>query len=221
MPLRQADRAIFIFVYFLRPPFSVSHRAPLSGATLRWQIQTCRMPMCRTINKKSNFHRAVLFGSNWAQFIVDTNILYVDTKIIWSARWHSACWRSAHWHSACRGSAPWRSTIPFSVHTRFCVSISETAFLPNDKNRVARFLLVQRTKTGKNVPNHQNVYQITKKYTKSPKSILNHQKYTKSRCGKFRIFYVALRAPNVFVLLKLSLRSYLETSCASQTSFLF
>jgi hypothetical protein len=41
------------------------------------------------------------------------------------------------------------------------------------------------------------------------------------QCGKFRIFYVALRAPNVFVLLKLSLRSYLETSCASQTSFLF
>jgi hypothetical protein len=40
-------------------------------------------------------------------------------------------------------------------------------------------------------------------------------------CGKFRIFYVAPRAPNVFVLLKLSLRSYLETSCASQTSFLF
>jgi hypothetical protein len=41
------------------------------------------------------------------------------------------------------------------------------------------------------------------------------------RCGKFRIFYVAPRAPNVFVLLKLSLRSYLEMSCASQTSFLF
>jgi hypothetical protein len=40
-------------------------------------------------------------------------------------------------------------------------------------------------------------------------------------CGKFCSFYVALNAPNVFVLLKLSLRSYLETSCTSQTSFLF
>jgi hypothetical protein len=37
----------------------------------------------------------------------------------------------------------------------------------------------------------------------------------------FVSFYVALCAPNVFVLLKLSLRSYLETSCVPQTSFLF
>jgi hypothetical protein len=41
--------------------------------------------------------------------------------------------------------------------------------------------------------------------------------YENNIVENFVSFYVALRAPNVFILLKLSLRSYLETSCASQT----
>jgi hypothetical protein len=52
--------------------------------------------------------------------------------------------------------------------------------------------------------------------------ILNSVCLFNLRCMEnFAILCVALRAPNGFVLLKLSLRSYLETNCASQTWFLF
>jgi hypothetical protein len=44
--------------------------------------------------------------------------------------------------------------------------------IPNDHNmgwdRVARFLLVQHTKTGRNVPNGNKTYQMDIKYTKWP-----------------------------------------------------
>jgi hypothetical protein len=48
-----------------------------------------------------------------------------------------------------------------------------------------------------------------------------HKNTMLANVENFVSFYVALCAPNVFVLLKLPLRSYLETSCATQTSFLF
>jgi hypothetical protein len=39
--------------------------------------------------------------------------------------------------------------------------------------RAARFFLVQRTITGKNIPNHQKMYQMSITYTKCPLNIPN------------------------------------------------
>jgi hypothetical protein len=42
--------------------------------------------------------------------------------------------------------------------------------------RVARFFLVQKTKTGENLPEDHKIYQMAKNYTKWPKIIPNGQK---------------------------------------------
>jgi hypothetical protein len=44
------------------------------------------------------------------------------------------------------------------------------------KSRVARFSLVQNTKTGKNIPDYHKIYQITTKYTRLPQNIPNGHK---------------------------------------------
>jgi hypothetical protein len=38
----------------------------------------------------------------------------------------------------------------------------------SDKSRVARFFLVQNTKTGKNIPNYHKLYQMSIKHNKRP-----------------------------------------------------
>jgi hypothetical protein len=54
-----------------------------------------------------------------------------------------------------------------------------------DASRVARFFLVQHTKTGKNIPNDYKIDQMTVKYTKWPKiyqmtvNVPNDRKYAK------------------------------------------
>jgi hypothetical protein len=87
---------------------------------------------------------------------------------------------------------------------------AEPPLSANNLNRVARFLLVQNTKTGKN---RQNYPKITQKYNKWPKDIPNVHKIRQNltlqgspKCNQIPIFVLKI---NHLATLNLKLRTKL------------
>jgi hypothetical protein len=56
------------------------------------------------------------------------------------------------------------------------ISAPSLSILTSVPDRVARFLLVHDTQTGKNVPNEYKMYQMVTKYPTSPQKIPNGNK---------------------------------------------